>query len=468
MPPEKVRVISPYVGWRLRSEELPASADRARCGRRPSARATGEAGRPPRAALSRCQLPPVRPSPHSARCRSVGSNRGRRARDRPADLASRSVSDRLRRDDGAAARHRELPFARASREDRRADARLHARTVGARRRRSRSSRAVDELAYELGQDPVALRLANDTDHRSDLGQAVFLEAHGRVPASAARRVRVGTTDDGARVDARRGRHAGRMGVAAGAYPASTTPAIARLRVVDDGTISIEVGVHEMGQGARNAVAATVADVLNVSAGAGDDTASATRRVHRRTSRPDRGARRPPFPRRAGCARHASRRCRRCDPRRDRAIAPQQILRAAGRPLLEVEARHRAPGVPDAVFARLTQGLLAIAGPEYPEFVSFSYIAHFVEVRVEPRTRRVRVPRVVSVADCGRVVSPRTARSQVRGGVVWGIGASLARGERGRPAIRRVPERRPGGVRHPGATPTSGRSRSISWTSRIRC
>lgn len=41
-----------------------------------------------------------------------------------------------------------------------------------------------------------------------------------------------------------------------------------------------------------------------------------------------------------------------------------------------------------------------------------------------RTRRIRVPRVVSVADCGRVVSPRTTESQVRGGVVWGISAAL--------------------------------------------
>ncbi len=48
----------------------------------------------------------------------------------------------------------------------------------------------------------------------------------------------------------------------------------------------------------------------------------------------------------------------------------------------------------------------------------------MEVRVEPGTRRIRVPRVVSVADCGRVISPRTAASQVRGGVVWGIGATL--------------------------------------------
>jgi CO/xanthine dehydrogenase Mo-binding subunit len=63
-------------------------------------------------------------------------------------------------------------------------------------------------------------------------------------------------------------------------------------------------------------------------------------------------------------------------------------------------------------------------PVYGSYVTFSYIADFVEVRIEPETRRIRVPRVVSVADCGRVMSPRTAASQVRGGVVWGIGAAL--------------------------------------------
>jgi CO/xanthine dehydrogenase Mo-binding subunit len=68
--------------------------------------------------------------------------------------------------------------------------------------------------------------------------------------------------------------------------------------------------------------------------------------------------------------------------------------------------------------------IAHAGPEYPDFVTFSYIAHFAEVRVEPATGRIRVPRVVSVADCGRVISPVTAASQVRGGVIWGISATL--------------------------------------------
>ena len=104
--------------------------------------------------------------------------------------------------------------------------------------------------------------------------------------------------------------------------------------------------------------------------------------------------------------------------------PAEILKAAGRASLEVEVRTKAPGQPDEVYAQIAAGQLSFAGPVYPEFVTFSYSAHFVEVRVEPTTRRVRVPRVVSVIDCGRVISPRTAASQVRGGVVWGIGAAL--------------------------------------------
>jgi len=104
--------------------------------------------------------------------------------------------------------------------------------------------------------------------------------------------------------------------------------------------------------------------------------------------------------------------------------PGQILTAAGRDALEVEVRVKAPGQTDGVFAGLQSGHLAFAGPIFPGFTTFSFVAHFVEVRVEPGTRRVRVPRVVTVVDCGRVVSPRTAESQARGGVVWGIGATL--------------------------------------------
>jgi xanthine dehydrogenase YagR molybdenum-binding subunit len=98
--------------------------------------------------------------------------------------------------------------------------------------------------------------------------------------------------------------------------------------------------------------------------------------------------------------------------------------ATGTSTVEVEAITLAPGQTPEVLDRTRAGVLAIGGPAYPGFTSFSFIAHFVEVRIEPATRRIRVPRVVSVVDCGRVVSPVTAASQVRGGVVWGLGGAL--------------------------------------------
>ena len=64
------------------------------------------------------------------------------------------------------------------------------------------------------------------------------------------------------------------------------------------------------------------------------------------------------------------------------------------------------------------------GSETDKFAFASFGAHFVEVRVHEWTREPRVSRVVSVMDVGRVINPKTARSQVIGGIVWGIGMAL--------------------------------------------
>jgi xanthine dehydrogenase YagR molybdenum-binding subunit len=96
----------------------------------------------------------------------------------------------------------------------------------------------------------------------------------------------------------------------------------------------------------------------------------------------------------------------------------------GQQNIDAQATTLAPGQPPETIERSKAGLVSIAGPVYPGFTAFSFIAHFAEIQIEPTTRRVRVPRMVSVADCGRVASPVTAASQVRGGVVWGISAAL--------------------------------------------
>jgi xanthine dehydrogenase YagR molybdenum-binding subunit len=58
------------------------------------------------------------------------------------------------------------------------------------------------------------------------------------------------------------------------------------------------------------------------------------------------------------------------------------------------------------------------------YSSYSYSVHFVKLRVHPATGRVKIDQVVSCADCGTVVSPKTAESQMIGGVVGGIGMAL--------------------------------------------
>lgn len=279
--------------------------------------------------------------------------------------------------------------------------------------------AVDTLAHRLGHDPVALRLAHDTQ----------LDPISRLPLSSRHMVECLTRGAEMFCWARRSPTPGSMrapdgtligwGVASGAYKAATAPAVARVTARDDGAIIVQVGGHEMGQGIRTAVAAAVADRLGVPIAAitveVGDTGGAPQHL---TAGSWGTATAAPAAVEAAEALLAALR------ELGGEGSPVEVLRRAGRPLLTVEVRRKAAGQPDAVFERLANGLPAAQGPLYPDFAAFSHVAHFVEVRIEPGTRRIRVPRVVSVVDCGRVLSPRTARSQVLGAVVWAIGAAL--------------------------------------------
>jgi xanthine dehydrogenase YagR molybdenum-binding subunit len=283
--------------------------------------------------------------------------------------------------------------------------------------------AVDEVAYATNQDPVALRLANDAAKDPITGMpfssrhvAECLQRGAERFGWSRRSMNPGSmhAEDGSLIG---------WGVAIGAYPTTTVPTIARLRVSDDGGVVINVHGHEMGQGIRNVIAAAVAAKLGVPvesvvADLGD------MRAHPQHLTAGAWGTASAVPAANAAAEAMLKALHDLRPNVPTGQTPAESLKAVWQPSLEVEVRRHAPGQPDAVFGRLDQGLLAFAGPVFPDFVTFSYIAHFVEVRIEPRTRRARIPRVVSVVDCGRVMSPRTARSQVMGGVVWGIGAAL--------------------------------------------
>ena len=67
---------------------------------------------------------------------------------------------------------------------------------------------------------------------------------------------------------------------------------------------------------------------------------------------------------------------------------------------------------------------ATFGNPTPKFSTHSFGCHFVEVTWQPEIARLRVSRVVTVMDAGRIINPLTARNQIMGGVVMGIGMAL--------------------------------------------
>ncbi|MGF1553700.1 MAG: xanthine dehydrogenase family protein molybdopterin-binding subunit [Paracoccaceae bacterium] len=274
--------------------------------------------------------------------------------------------------------------------------------------------AVDEMAERLKRDPVAYRREHDTDTDPVTGLplssrhlSACLERGAAMFGWSARTPEPGSMTDGD------GTLIG-MGVGCGCYKASTAPAVAALVLRRGGTATVTVGVHEMGQGVRTALANAVAERLGIDPADVEAVVGDTREVPQHLTAGSWGtATAIPAAVEAADGLLA-----------DLGPDPLAALAARGLDDHEVRFERRAPGQPAELADRLHRGLPAPWGPVYGAFVGYSYAAHFVAVRVDPGTRRIRVPRVVSVVDCGRVVSPRTAGSQVRGGVVWGIGAAL--------------------------------------------
>jgi xanthine dehydrogenase YagR molybdenum-binding subunit len=67
---------------------------------------------------------------------------------------------------------------------------------------------------------------------------------------------------------------------------------------------------------------------------------------------------------------------------------------------------------------------ATFGNPKPKFSTHSFGCHFVEVTWQPEIARLRVSRVVTVIDAGRIINPLAGRNQIEGAVVMGIGMAL--------------------------------------------
>jgi len=111
------------------------------------------------------------------------------------------------------------------------------------------------------------------------------------------------------------------------------------------------------------------------------------------------------------------------------MKPDDLAFGAGR--VHAKSEPAESGVPfDQV---LKQGNLKVASGKgsskgtfggSPKFSSHSYGAHFVEVTWQPEIARLRVNRVVTVIDAGRIINPLAGRNQIEGAVVMGVGMAL--------------------------------------------
>lgn len=84
---------------------------------------------------------------------------------------------------------------------------------------------------------------------------------------------------------------------------------------------------------------------------------------------------------------------------------EEVIKAAGQTSIDI-SKTSSPGV------------------EGRKYAFNSFAVHFAEVKVHSKTGEIKVTKVVSAVDAGKIVSERTAASQIKGAVVWGIGMAL--------------------------------------------
>jgi xanthine dehydrogenase YagR molybdenum-binding subunit len=303
--------------------------------------------------------------------------------------------------------------------------------------------AVDALAHELGMDPVELRMRNEPE-RDPLSDKPFTRRNLRAAyTSGAERFGWAGRPLAPRSMRANGKLVG-WGAATAFHMPLQMPADVILRVGLDGSVLVRCGFHEIGVGAATATAQITADALGVPVGAvtveyGDtalpigpiaggsaQTASIAAGVLQASAQLKRAA--LDLARRSPASPLRGLRPDDVQGRDGGLYRPDGagetytvILARAGRPALEARTGT------DSRLGRAIGQFRFMAGllSDRRRHVRAAFGAHFCEVQVDEDTGEVRVTRWVSVFDVGKVVNQKTAISQLRGGIVMGIGAAMS-------------------------------------------
>jgi len=287
--------------------------------------------------------------------------------------------------------------------------------------------AMDELAYTVSADPVALRLLNDTPVDPHSGRPFSTRGIRRCLTEGAQRFGWDKRNPAPR-SMRDGRYLIGQGVAAAIYTHWRWPAKARVILKSDGSALVESGMHELGGGTYTVMRQVAADALGLPPGRVDVHLGDTRLPYSHAAIGS-----------STMANAGASVLLAANAVRDKAVAlalTGQNAPFAGASAKDVLAANGGLRVGDRTIAYtdlLTRnGLDRVSGDgDYnpveeakgPKAI-FSFSAVFAEVRVDEDLGLVRLNRFVGAYDAGRIINPRTARSQAIGGIIWGVGQAL--------------------------------------------
>jgi xanthine dehydrogenase YagR molybdenum-binding subunit len=289
--------------------------------------------------------------------------------------------------------------------------------------------AMDELAYATGVDPVELRLRNDTDTDPYSGRPFSTRALRECLTRGAARFGWDRRTPEPR-SMRDERYLIGQGVAAAIYTHWRWSGKARVTINGGGSALVEAAAHDIGTGTYTVMAQVAADVLGL---APDKVTVRLGDTRLPESHPAIGS--ATVSNATAAVMLAARAAR------EKAIAltltdrdarfagaaPDDVIVADGRLALaktnlnvtyaELLARN---GLSSLVGEGDYAPVEEVNGPK----AIFSFSAVFAEVRVDAELGLVRLNRFVGAYDAGRIINPKTARSQAIGGIIWGVGQAL--------------------------------------------
>ncbi len=267
--------------------------------------------------------------------------------------------------------------------------------------------AIDELAEKAGIDPVEFRLRNDTDIDPEKDRPLS----GRRLADCLREGadRFGWQD---RPNVPGSRREGDWLIGYGCassqrgHPQMDTDV--RVRIDPEGVVIVQSDMTDLGTGSYTIMAQVAAAALNVP----------VEQVRVELGRSD-------YPK--GWGSGGSWGAGNVSVATDRACTELRVrlLAAAGATFNDIfaEVRRHFPQGIEAIGHTIGGG----DDPNYKAFSIYTYGASFAEVAVNAYTAEVRLRRMLGVFSFGRVLNAKTARSQLIGGMIWGVSAALHEG-----------------------------------------